>query len=106
LLIVRRTSEQYDRPRPTNDPPLWIELLRLDLEAHPPQAAIIAVTLTAEPGSTSKVQLGLLSPQLPEPMRLDVTLARIRDLVGMRAAGGQSCFPDLLSRRSATWRSR
>jgi protein ImuB len=54
----------------------------LDLEAHPPQAAILALSLTAEPGSTSKVQLGLFSPQLPEPARLDVTLARIRAMVG------------------------
>ena len=72
---------------PTNDRPLWIKLLHLDLEAHPPQAAIVAVTLTAEPGSTSKVQLGLFSPQLPEPMRLDVTLARIRALVGDECVG-------------------
>jgi len=72
---------------PTNDRPLWIKLLHLDLEAHPPQAAIVAVTLTAEPGSTSKVQLGLFSPQLPEPMRLDVTLARIRALVGEDCVG-------------------
>ncbi len=72
---------------PTNDRPLWIKLLQLDLEAHPPQAAIVAVTLTAEPGSTSKVQLGLFSPQLPEPMRLDVTLARIRALVGDDCVG-------------------
>jgi protein ImuB len=72
---------------PTNDRPLWIKLLHLDLEAHPPQAAIVAVTLTAERGSTSKVQLGLFSPQLPEPMRLDVTLARIRALVGDECVG-------------------
>jgi protein ImuB len=72
---------------PTNDRQLWIKLLHLDLEAHPPQAAIVAVTLTAEPGSTSKVQLGLFSPQLPEPMRLDVTLARIRALVGDECVG-------------------
>jgi protein ImuB len=72
---------------PTNDRPLWIKLLHLDLEAHPPQAAIVAVTLNAEPGSTSKVQLGLFSPQLPEPMRLDVTLARIRALVGDECVG-------------------
>jgi protein ImuB len=57
-------------------------LLHLELEAHPPQAAILAVALEAEPGSTSKVQLGLFSPQLPEHSRLDVTLARIRALVG------------------------
>jgi len=72
---------------PTNDRPLWLKLSQLDLEAHPPQAAIVAVTLTAEPGSTSKVQLGLFSPQLPEPMRLDVTLARIRALVGDKCVG-------------------
>ncbi len=72
---------------PTNDRPLWLKLLHLDLEAHPPQAAIVAVTLTAEPGITSKVQLGLFSPQLPEPMRLDVTLARIRALVGDECVG-------------------
>jgi len=72
---------------PTNDRPLWLKLLQLDLEANPPPAAIVAVTLTAEPGSTSKVQLGLFSPQLPESMRLDVTLARIRALVGDECVG-------------------
>jgi protein ImuB len=72
---------------PNNNRQLWIKLLHLDLEAHPPQAAILSLTLTAEPGSTSKVQLGLFSPQLPEPMRLDVTLARIRAIVGKDAVG-------------------
>jgi protein ImuB len=72
---------------PTNDAPLWIKLLHLDLEAHPTQAAILAVSLMAEPGSTSKVQLGLFSPQLPEPARLDVTLARIRAIVGDENVG-------------------
>jgi protein ImuB len=72
---------------PTNDKQLWIKLLQLDLEAHPPRASILSLTLTAEPGSTSKVQLGLFSPQLPEPMRLDVTLARIRAIVGEEYVG-------------------
>jgi protein ImuB len=72
---------------PTNDKQLWIKLLHLDLEAHPPQAAILSLTLAAEPGSTSKIQLGLFSPQLPEPMRLDVSLARIRAIVGEEGIG-------------------
>jgi protein ImuB len=72
---------------PTNDRRLWIKLIHLDLEAHPPQAAILALSLTAEPGSTSNVQLGLFSPQLPEPARLDVTLARIRTIVGDENVG-------------------
>ena len=72
---------------PTNDRAVWLKLLHLDLEAHAPGAAVLAVTLDAEPGSTSKVQLGLFSPQLPEPMRLDVTLARIRAVVGEECVG-------------------
>ena len=72
---------------PTNLKQLWIKLIHLDLEAHPPQAAILALTLAAEHGKTSKVQLGLFSPQLPEPMRLDVTLARIRSIVGEAHVG-------------------
>lgn len=72
---------------PTNDRQLWLKLLHLDLEAHPPQAAVLAVALDAEPGSSSQVQLGLFSPQLPEPSRLDVTLARIRAIVGDENVG-------------------
>ena len=72
---------------PTNNRELWIKLIRLDFEAHPPQAAILALSLMAEPGNTSKMQLGLFSPQLPEPARLDVTLARIRAIVGDENVG-------------------
>ncbi len=67
---------------PTNENQIWIKLLHLDLEAHPPQTAILSLSLKSEPGTRSKVQLGLFSPQLPESSRLDVTLARIRSIVG------------------------
>jgi len=72
---------------PNNDRKLWLKLIHLDLQAHPPQAAILGLTLNAQPGSTSKVQLGLFSPQVPEPMRLDVTLTRIRSIVGEGCVG-------------------
>jgi protein ImuB len=72
---------------PNIDRKLWLKLIHLDLQAHPPQGAILALTLSAQPGSTSKVQLGLFSPQVPEPMRLDVTLARIRSIVGEGRVG-------------------
>jgi protein ImuB len=72
---------------PMNDQQVWLKLLHLDLEAHPPHAAIVAVTLEAEPARTSKVQLGLFSPQFPEPSRFDVTLARIRAIVGEENVG-------------------
>jgi protein ImuB len=82
------THSRCVRPAlPTNDRQLWIKLLHLDLEAHPPQAAIVKVMLQAEPGSTSKVQLGLFTPQMPEPAHLDITLARIRAIVGEQNVG-------------------
>jgi len=82
------THSRTVRPAlPGNDRRLWLKLLHLDLQAHPPPAAIVAVTLSAEPGSTSRVQMGLFTPQLPEPSRLDVTMARIRSVVGESRAG-------------------
>jgi len=68
--------------QPSNDKAIWIKLLHLDLEAHPPSASILAVTLRAEPGCTNKQQLGLFAPQVPDSSLLDVTLARIRAAVG------------------------
>jgi protein ImuB len=77
------SHERTVNPRvPTNEKKLWLKLLQLDLEGHPPSASILGVHLHAAPGATSKVQLGLFSPQLPEPGRLDVTLARIAAIVG------------------------
>jgi protein ImuB len=89
LLLEGNTSyTRTIRPAlPSSDRQLWIKLIHLDLETHPPQAAILSLTVTAEPGSTSKVQLGLFSPQIPEAMQLDVTLARIRSIVGESNVG-------------------
>lgn len=82
------THSRTVRPAlPTTDRRLWLRLLHLDLQAHPPSAPILAVTLAAEPGSTSKIQQGLFTPQLPQPDRLDVTLARIRSVVGEARIG-------------------
>jgi protein ImuB len=67
---------------PTNDRALWVKLLHLELEANPPTAPVTAVSIEGEPGAISKVQLGLFAPQVPEASRLDVALARLRNLVG------------------------
>jgi protein ImuB len=72
---------------PTNDKQLWLKLLHLDWVAHPPPAAVISMLLRAETGKATTLQLGLFSPQLPEAGRLDVTLARIRAVVGEGRAG-------------------
>ena len=72
---------------PTVDRKFLLKLLHLEMAAHPPQAAVLALTLTAEPGRSSKIQLGLFAPQTPEPSRLDVTLARIKAIVGEDRVG-------------------
>jgi protein ImuB len=105
-----RSHARTVRPAlPSNDRRFWIKLLHLDLEAHPPDAAILSLKLTAEPGSPSKVQLGLFSPQLPEQTRLDVTLARIRAMVGEECVGSpvlkDSHRPDAFQMRPFAVRS-
>jgi protein ImuB len=87
LEIGNRHTRTVRPALPNNDRKLWLKLIHLDLQAHPPQGAIVGLSLSAQTGSTSKVQLGLFSPQVPEPMRLDVTLARIRSIVGEGCAG-------------------
>ena len=80
--------ERTIRPAlPSMDRKFLLKLLQLEIAAHSPQAAVTTLTLTAEAGQSSKVQLGLFTPQTPEPSRLDVTLARIKALVGSDRVG-------------------
>jgi len=67
---------------PTTDRKFLLKLLQLQIAANPPQAAVVSFSMTAEPGVSQKMQLGLFAPQTPEPSRLDVTLARLKALVG------------------------
>ncbi len=72
---------------PSVDRKLLLKLLQLEFAAHPPERGVIALTLWAEAGQSSKVQLGLFSPQTPEPSRLDVTIARLKAIVGEDRVG-------------------
>ncbi|MBW8870163.1 MAG: DNA polymerase Y family protein, partial [Acidobacteriales bacterium] len=72
---------------PSTDRKFLLKLLQLEVAAHPPQAAVLSLTLTADAGRQSKIQLGLFAPQAPEPSRLDVTLARLKAMVGSDRVG-------------------
>jgi protein ImuB len=72
---------------PTIDCKFLLKLLQLEIAAHPPQAAVLSLTLTAQAGQSSKVQLGLFAPQTPEPSRLDVTIARLKAIAGEDRVG-------------------
>lgn len=64
------------------DRALLLKMLQLELEAHPSPGAVVKVRLWAESGDTSRIQLGLFAPQMPEPTRFEDTHARLVSLVG------------------------
>jgi protein ImuB len=76
-------------PVPMLDAKVFLKLLQLDLQAHPPQAPVTKVWLRAEPAEPRKTQSGLFVPEAPEAEKLSVTLARIERVVGKSTADGQ-----------------
>ncbi len=82
---------RFDRtlhlPVPLLDPRVFLKLLQLDLNAHPPGAPIVKVQLSAEPARPRSAQAGLFLPPSPDPEKLEVTLARIAGIVGEDKVG-------------------
>ena len=72
---------------PSADRKFLLKLLQLEIAAHPPQAEVLSLALTAEAGQSSQMQLGLFAPQMPEPSRLDVTIARLKAIAGEERVG-------------------
>ncbi|MGO8794694.1 MAG: hypothetical protein ACLQLC_07715 [Candidatus Sulfotelmatobacter sp.] len=90
-LSNRQCASQFQRtlrlPLPMLDPKLFLKLLQLDLNAHPPGAPIKKIHLLAEPTRPRSAQAGLFLPPSPEPEKLELTLARIASLVGESRVG-------------------
>jgi protein ImuB len=80
------SNQQFHRtlrlPLPMLDTKIFLKLLQLDLNAHPPGAPIAKIHLAAEPARPRPGQAGLFLPPSPEPEKLELTLARIAALVG------------------------
>ena len=74
-------------PLPMLDAKVFLKLLQLDLNAHPPGAPIIKIHLSAEPARPRSAQGGLFLPPSPEPEKLELTLARIAGMVGEQKVG-------------------
>jgi protein ImuB len=69
------------------DAKVLLKLLELDLNGKPPKAPVTAIALELLPVQARTVQHGLFLPATPEPEKLEVTLARIRNLVGAQNVG-------------------
>ncbi len=74
-------------PAPTRDVKTLLTLLRLDLEARPPGAAVAGFTFTAHPDQTRRAQLSFFGPAALSPDRLATTIARLAALLGADRVG-------------------
>jgi protein ImuB len=79
-------------PYPMRDHKVFLKLLLLDTEMHPPPSAVVAVFINCEPVKPRLLQTGLFIPLAPEPEKLELTLARLAKLVGLANIGS----PELL----------
>jgi len=79
-------------PIPMRESKPLLKLLQMDLEAHPPHAATLALALSLKPVHPRTVQGGIFLPVTPAPDKLELTLARIRGIVGEQNVG----VPELL----------
>ena len=80
---------------PSQDGRRLLKLVQLDLDTHPPEAAVTGIEMRVEAARPHVVQHGLFLPQGPEPDRLEVLLARLKNLIGEDRVGA----PKLLDTR-------
>ncbi len=69
-------------PVPMRDSKMLLRLLRLQLQANPPRASIIKIYLAAEPARQRVAQGSLFLPSSPDREKLELTIARLTNLVG------------------------
>ena len=84
-------------PVPTHDVKILLKLLQLDLTEHPPQAPVRKITLELFPAQSRFAQAAFFEPRAPEPAKLEVTLARLRAIVGEQDEFGRGLvgFPSI-----------
>jgi protein ImuB len=83
-LTLNRAERILRLPFPTRDVTFLRKLIEHNLERHPPAEPIERVALTILPTQPRRVQHGLFVPAAPEPEKLELTLGKIRGLVGVK----------------------
>ncbi|MGH9497883.1 MAG: DNA polymerase Y family protein [Terriglobales bacterium] len=83
----RRFQRTLHLPLPLLDSKIFLKLIQLDLQTHPPGAPIVRIHIAAEPVRPRPGQTGLFLPPSPEPEKLELTLARIAAIVGEEKIG-------------------
>ncbi len=77
---------------------MLLKLAQLDLAAHPPHAPVKKIKIEATPARIRYTQAGLFQPLASEPASLEISMARVRAVVGETDLQGRSLvgFPALL----------
>jgi len=85
-------------PVPTQGAKVLLKLLQLDLEANPPHGPVKKIKVEVFPARLRLGQGGLFQPTAPEPAKLEITLARLRAVVGEKDEHGRGCvgFPQVV----------
>ena len=74
-------------PVPSLDAKAFLKLWHLDLSAHPPQSPVLHIWMAMHPVKPQAAQSGLFVLAAPEPVKLELTLARIKSIVGEDRVG-------------------
>lgn len=97
-------------PHPMRDHKVFLKLLLLDTEMHPPAAAVTSVAIACEPVKPRVLQNGLFVPLAPAPDKLELTLARLAKLVGEQNVGSPELLdthrPDAFSMKRFTLQTK
>jgi protein ImuB len=87
----RSGGKSYEKlftlPVPMRDSKMLLKLLRLHLQSDPPGAPIVHIFLAADPAAPRAMQHGLFVPSSPDPEKLELTMARLANLVGHSRVG-------------------
>jgi protein ImuB len=87
-LVTRAVHERsLQLPAPMRDARTLRTLALLDLESHPPDAAIDRITVAIDPTPGRVVQFSLLTRPLPSPEHLSTLAARLAALMGEGRCG-------------------
>jgi len=81
-LTLNQQERKLSLPFPTRDVKFLLKLTEHSLERQPPDAPVELVRLRIEPTQPRRVQHGLFTLAAPEPEKLELTLGKIRALVG------------------------
>ncbi len=84
-------SKRYERvltlPTPIRNPRTLLNLVRLHLQSDPPTAPIVKIVLAADAARPRVAQAGLFLPSSPDPEKLELTIARLANVVGHTNVG-------------------